>query len=113
MGAVALVASPAAGPAETSLEWAPDRKAGTPCHFHRLADGTRWVLYTSNAAAQLLAPYPCAFDGWDEYFPARMAVPVPGAAVLKVMSFDGLLMFFRPRSEVTRITSDPAEFESL
>jgi len=95
-------------------EWAPGQKPGSVYHFRRLTDDTRWVAYEAIAGGMLLVPYPTPFDGWDEYFPPRLAAAdESGVPVLRVRDFNGLLMFFRDKTSISRITSSVAEFASL
>lgn len=94
--------------------WAPDQKPGAVYHFRKLTDDTRWVAYEAAAGGMLLAPYPVPFDGWDEYFPPRLAVADgDGRSVLRVLDFNALLLFFRDKTAASRITSSAAEFAGL
>jgi len=94
--------------------WAPGQRPGAVYHYRRLTDDTRWVAYEAAAGGMLLAPYPGCFDGWEEYFPPRLAVADDGGLpVLRVVDFNALLMFFRDKTAVSRVTSSAAEFAAL
>lgn len=107
-------ATPPVRPVPSVPEWAPGQKPGAVYHFRRLTDDTRWVAYEASAGGMLMAPYPTPFEGWDEYFPPRLAVADDsGLPLLRILDFNALLMFFRDKTAASRITSSAAEFRSL
>lgn len=109
-----VTAPPSAASVRPAPAFAPGGKPGCTFQFRKLHDGSRWVLYEAVGGGQRLAPYPDAFEGWEEFFPARIGHPAAdGSACLEVLSLDALLMFFRDKTEISRITGNPADFANL
>lgn len=92
--------------------WAPGLVVGTSIHYRAMDDGSQWVCYQHAPYQWRLCPVPHAQDGWDESFPASMAVP-EGDAWLRVVDFGKLLMLFNVHATASRIDSDPRVIEEL
>lgn len=99
------------GPATTPT-WAPGLVMGTSIHYRAMDDGSQWVCYQHAPNQWRLCPVPHAQDGWDESFPASMAVP-EGDGWLRVVDFGKLLMLFNVHATASRIDSDPRVIEEL
>lgn len=97
---------------EPHYEWAPEREPRTSFLFYRLRDGTAWVIYTRTDGAQGIVPWP-VFEGWEEFLPPSLAVPIPGQVAYRATDLIRVLTFFSARVAVTRTDSDPSTFDGL
>lgn len=62
-----------ANPAVDTSPWSSWRKFPHAFMFYGLKDGSAWLLFPHRDGRHMMAPYPHAFDGWDEAMPAHVA----------------------------------------
>ncbi len=90
--------------------WAPGALQHCSFQLRKLKDGTQWVMYQGardGNKEMRIAPLPL-IDGWDEYFPPRVAVVAEDGIYLVVKNYDAALAFFMDKAQSLLIDSNPA-----
>lgn len=118
-------------PAAPSFPNAPGHAANASFQFFELKSGDAWVLYpvdpefakascpadvsfgaVAGAKLYAVAPYPAAFDGWDESLPPSVGKVDPHRGIYWLIQPLNAAMFLSPRSSRTASSRDWSDFSS-
>lgn len=114
-----VMAQPLPAPAPPAQEhvdespWAALRKPQRPFRCYGQSDGTGWVLFMHKDGREIMAPYPNAYDGWDEAMPRSIAIPDPDLSVYVVADLPAASIFLGRLAPMLRMASSWSEVLAL